>query len=132
MLALAAAIVASGLLLAREGSEAPKVEAEQLLVQAYAGDASKEVNVQLYTFPPGMGVPWHIHPDADEIAYILEGTLAFERAGEAPREIKAGQAEYLPPNIVHRGMNNGSVPVKLIAVRIKPKDKPVTQEVPAP
>ena len=126
------ALGGAGLLLAREPGEAPKVEAQQLVVQDFAGDPSKDVNVQLYTFPAGMGVPWHIHPDAHEIAYIIQGTLTFERAGEKPREIKAGQAEYLPPNIVHRGINNGTEEVKLVAVRIKPKDKPITEEVPAP
>ncbi|HLC08648.1 MAG TPA: cupin domain-containing protein [Methyloceanibacter sp.] len=126
------ALGGAGLLLAREPGEAPKVEAQQLVVQDFAGDPSKQVNVQLYTFPPGQGVPWHIHPDAHEIAYIIQGTLTFERAGEKPREIKAGQAEYLPPNIVHRGINNGTEEVKLVAVRIKPKDKPITEEVPAP
>jgi quercetin dioxygenase-like cupin family protein len=126
------ALGGGGLLLARAPEEPPKVEAQQLTVQDFAGDPSKEVNVQLYTFPAGMGVPWHIHPDAHEIAYILEGTLTFERAGEKPREIKAGQAEYLPPNIVHRGINNGTEEVKLVAVRIKPKNKPITEVVPAP
>ena len=126
------ALGGAALLLAREPEQASKVEAQQLVVQDFAGDPSKEVNVQLYTFPAGMGVPWHIHPDAHEIAYILQGTLTFERAGEKPREIKAGQAEYLPPNVVHRGINNGAEPVKLVAVRIKPKNKPITEEVPAP
>lgn len=129
---LIAAIGAVALLLAREPEQAAKVEAEQLLLQDFAGDPSKDVNVQLYTFLPGQGVPWHVHPDAHEIAYTIQGTLTFERAGEKPREIKAGQAEYLPPNVVHRGVNNGSEPVKLVAVRIKPKDKPITEEVPSP
>lgn len=130
ILLLLAGIV--GVLAARNPVQAPKVEAEQLVVQDFAGDPSKQVNVQLYTFPPGHGVPWHIHPDAHEIAYILQGTLTFEHDGEKPREIKAGQAEYLPPNIVHRGINYGTDEVKLLAVRIKPKNKPITVEVPAP
>jgi quercetin dioxygenase-like cupin family protein len=131
-LAALAAIGGAGLLLASDPEQAPKVEAQQLIIEQFAGDPTKEVSVQLYTFPPGQGVPWHIHPDAHEIAYIIEGTLTFERAGEPARDIKAGQAEYLPPNIVHRGTNKGTLPVKLVAVRIKPKDKPITEEVPAP
>ena len=46
--------------------------------------------------------------------------------------MKAGGAEYLPPNTVHRGMNKGDTPVKLFVLRIKPKDKPLVLEVPAP
>ena len=77
-------------------------------------------------------LPWHIHPDADEIAYVIEGDFTFQIEGEAPRELKAGEASYLAPNVVHRGMNLSSAPVKLFVVRIKPKDKPLVVEVPAP
>jgi quercetin dioxygenase-like cupin family protein len=77
-------------------------------------------------------LPWHIHPDAHEIAYVLEGDFTFERAGAPPREMKAGEADYLPPNVVHRGLNKSGQPVKLFVVRIKPKDKPLVEEVPPP
>ncbi len=122
--------IGAGALLAREGEEAPKVEAQQLFVQELAGDPGKEVNAQLYVFPPGASVPWHIHPDAHEIAYVIEGTFTFEREGSPPQVMKAGEADYLAPNIVHRGTNEGSVPVKLFVVRIKPKGAPLTTIVP--
>jgi len=129
---LIAAIAGAGFVLAREPGGQSPVPYEQLLAEPFAGEEGKEVVAQTYIFPPGVVLPWHIHPDAHEIAYIIEGTLTFERAGEAPREIKAGEADYLAPNVVHRGMNKTDRPVKLLAVRIKPKDKPLVQEVPAP
>jgi quercetin dioxygenase-like cupin family protein len=129
---LSTAIAAAGFAVAREPEAQSVVTAEQLIAKALAGEEDKEVVVQLYTFPPGTVLPWHIHPDAHEIAYVLAGTLTFQRAGEQPREIKEGEADYLAPNIVHRGMNKGDVPVKLYVVRIKPKDKPLIQEVPPP
>jgi quercetin dioxygenase-like cupin family protein len=128
----ACSLVGAGLIFAREPENQSAVTAEQLMAQALAGDPSKEVNAQVYTFPPGTVLPWHIHPGAHEIAYILEGTLTFERAGEAPREIAAGEADYLAPDIVHRGMNKTDKPVRLFVVRIKPKDKPLVEEVPPP
>jgi quercetin dioxygenase-like cupin family protein len=130
--AFACALLGAGLTFAREPERPSAITAEQLIAQALADDPSKEVIAQVYTFPPGAILPWHIHPDAHEIAYILEGTLTFERAGEAPREIAAGKAEYLAPNVVHRGMNMTDKPLRLLAVRIKPKDKPLVQEVPPP
>jgi quercetin dioxygenase-like cupin family protein len=63
---------------------------------------------------------------------VIEGDFTFERADRAEQEIKAGGAEYLPPNTVHRSMNKGDKPVKLFVLRIKPKDKPLVLEVPAP
>jgi quercetin dioxygenase-like cupin family protein len=119
------AAAASGIVLAREPESAGKIESQQLYVKELAGDPSKEVNAQSYTFP-------HIHPDADEIAYIIEGTFTFQRAGEQPRMLHAGQADYVGPNVVHRGMNLSDAPVRLFVVRIKPKDKPLVTEVPAP
>lgn len=129
---LLAGLAGAGLLIAREPEGQAAVTTEQLIAAALAGEEGKEVNAQLYTFPPGTVLPWHIHPDAHEIAYILEGTLTFQRAGEEPKEIEAGEADYLPPNVVHRGMNKGDRPVKLFVVRIKPKDKPLVEEVPPP
>ena len=131
-IAFACALAGAGLVFARDPQSESPVTAEQLMAQALAGDPSKEVNAQVYTFPPGAVLPWHIHPDAHEIAYVLEGILTFEREGEAPKEIATGEAEYLAPNVVHRGMNKTDKPVRLFVVRIKPKDKPLVEEVPPP
>lgn len=132
-LLLGALLGGGSLVLAREpDSYASKVEAQDLFIKEFAGDPSKEVRSQLYTFPPGAVLPWHIHPDAHEIAYVIEGTFTFERAGEAPKVMKAGDADYVAPNVVHRGMNLSDAPVKLFVVRIKPKEAPLVQEVPEP
>jgi quercetin dioxygenase-like cupin family protein len=131
-LLLLGAPAASGLVLAREPESAGKVESQQLFVKDFAGDPSKEVNAQSYTFPPGAILPWHIHQDADEIAYVIEGTFTFQRAGEEPKVLQAGEADYVQPNVVHRGMNLSDAPVRLFVVRIKPKDKPLVTEMPGP
>jgi quercetin dioxygenase-like cupin family protein len=128
----ACALVGAGLGFARDPQGESSVTAEQLIAQVLADDPSKEVLAQVYTFPPGAMLPWHIHPDAHEIAYVLEGTQTFEREGEAPKEIPTGKAEYLAPNVVHRGMNKTDKPVRMFVVRIKPKDKPLVEEVPPP
>ena len=125
-------VTAAGLVPARESDSQGTVTSQQLFAEPLAGDDSKEVIAQTYIFPLGTVLPWHIHPDAQEFAYVIEGDFTFERADRAPQEMKAGGAEYLPPNIVHRGMNKGDTPVKLFVVRIKPKDKPLVLEVPAP
>jgi quercetin dioxygenase-like cupin family protein len=119
------------LVLAREPDAAAKVEAQDLFLEEFASDPSKEVRSQLYTFPPGAILPWHIHPDAHEIAYVIEGTFTFERAGEPPKVMSAGDADYVAPNIVHRGINLSDAPLKLSVARIKPKGAPLVQD-PAP
>jgi quercetin dioxygenase-like cupin family protein len=131
-LLLLAAAAGTGFVLGREPESAGKVESQQLFVKPLADDPSKEVNAQSYTLQPGAVLPWHIHADADEIAYVVEGTFTFQRAGEQPKVLQAGEADYVRRNVVHRGMNLGDIPVKLFVVRIKPKDKPLVTEVPAP
>jgi quercetin dioxygenase-like cupin family protein len=129
---LLAVAIGASLVLARAPESRSAVEAKQLMQEVLAGEPDKEVNAQIYNFPPGASVPWHIHPDAHEFDYLLEGTLTLEVAGEAPRTLKAGEAVYVRPNVVHRGLNLGSEPVKIFVLRVKPKDKPLTTEVPAP
>lgn len=129
---LLASVGGAGLILARELGDHQGISTEKLIDQALAGEDGKEVVAQTYLFPPGVVLPWHIHPGAHEIAYVLEGDFTFEREGAPPRQLKAGDAEYLQPNVVHRGLNQSDKPVKLFVVRIKPKDQPLVEEVPAP
>jgi quercetin dioxygenase-like cupin family protein len=118
--------------LAREPGKVEGVTGEQLLAAPLAGEETREAVTHLYTFAPGSVLPWHIHPDAHEVAYVLAGEFTFEIEGKGRKALKTGEAFYLAPNLVHRGMNEGTVPVKLYVVRIKPKDKPLVTEVPAP
>jgi quercetin dioxygenase-like cupin family protein len=114
---------------AREPGLAEGVTKQELSVEPLAGDPSKEVVTDVYSIPPGAVLPWHIHPDAHEISYVLSGELTLEIEGESPKHLKAGKSFYLQPNQVHRGLNEGDTPVKLFVVRIKPVDKPETVEV---
>ena len=129
---LAACIAGGSLVLAREPDDHSGVSTETLIEQALAGADGTEVVAQTYLFSPGVVLPWHIHPHAHEIAYVLEGDFTFERAGAPPREMKAGEADYLPPNVAHRGLNTSGQPVRLFVVRIKPKDTPLVEDVSPP
>lgn len=131
-LVLSPAFAGAGAALSRAPGDHVEVDSRMLLAQALAGEDGKEVVAQTYEFAPGVELPWHIHPEVHEIVYVLEGTLTFQRAGERPREIGTGEADYLAPNVVHRGMNKGDTPVKLYVVRIKPKDRPLVEDVPPP
>ncbi|MGA7455747.1 MAG: cupin domain-containing protein [Methyloceanibacter sp.] len=118
---------ATGYGLAREPDSQSAVTSQQLFAEAMAREPGKEVNAA-----PGAVLPWHIHPDAHEIAYVVEGDFSFQIEGEPVKQLKAGEASYLRPNVVHRGMNQSDKPVKLFVVRIKPKDAPLVVNVPAP
>ncbi len=128
--AVVAVAVVAALVLERSAHAPGEVTSEQLLVADLAGEPDKEVNIQLYTFPPGASVPWHIHPDAHEFDYQLEGSLMLQQEGEPTEMVKRGEAIYVAPNVVHRGLNvSRTQPAKIFVVRVKPKDRPLTTEV---
>jgi quercetin dioxygenase-like cupin family protein len=132
--ALISALVVAGVaglaLIAEHKAEATgQIKAEQVLVKDLAGEPDKEVNVQVYSFPPGASVPWHIHPDTHEFGYQLDGEFTLLINGEPSRILKVGDAFYVPPKIIHRGLNAGRTPAKFMVVRVKPKGKPALVEV---
>ncbi|MEX0745322.1 MAG: cupin domain-containing protein [Phycisphaeraceae bacterium] len=129
---LLAAAIAAGTVQAREDAPPAIVDSQALLVEDFAGDPSKEVVSHVYHFPAGSAVPWHIHPDAHEVVYVEEGEFTMEVAGEGKKSYKHGESFYLAPNLVHRGLNQGPGPVKIFVARIKPKAKPLVEEVPPP
>jgi quercetin dioxygenase-like cupin family protein len=56
---------------------------------------------------------------------VLEGTLQLEVAGQPPRTLKAGEAFFIPPGVVHDGRNTGAGPAKVLATYVVEKGKPV-------
>jgi quercetin dioxygenase-like cupin family protein len=130
---LLSAAIGIGSLDAREGEPPPSiVDSQELIAEEIAGEPDKEAVTHVYGFPAGAVLPWHIHPDAHEVVYVLDGVFTMEVASESQKIYRAGESFYLAPNLVHRGMNKGSVPAKIFVVRIKPKAKPLTQEVEPP
>jgi quercetin dioxygenase-like cupin family protein len=105
---------------------APPTNMHQSLRTDLAGLANHETLVQVVDFPANGGTRWHIHPDGQEIAYILEGIWIAETDGKETKHLKAGDSLYTPPNTGHRGYNDASGPTKIMVVRIKPKDMPGT------
>ena len=94
------------------------------------GEPGREVNIQDYTFPPGASVSWHIHPDAHELDYELDGAFTLQTDGEGSKVLKRGDAVYVAPNVVHRGLNvSRTAGGEDLCGGVKPKDKPLTTEV---
>jgi len=48
----------------------------------------------------GHGTPLHIHPNQDEIFYVIEGSYYFQ-AGDEKFKLEAGESIFLPCNIPH-------------------------------
>ena len=74
-------------------------------------------------------MPWHIHPDTQEFGYQLGGEFTLLINGEPSKILKVGDAFYVPPNVIHRGITASSTPAKFVVVRVRPKGKPALVEV---
>ena len=61
----------------------------------------QETVVNLLEMAPGVSAPWHMHPGAQEIVFVLDGALIVEVDGEAPRQVDAGAVALIPAEIPH-------------------------------
>lgn len=79
---------------------------------------------------PGTVIAWHTHPGT-ETTVILQGTGEFLVKGEATRTVTAADTFQVPPETPH-SLRNSSAPMRLMAVFVVEKDKPLASPAPAP
>src|SRR5215471_5326622 len=68
----------------------------------------QETLVNLLNMAPGVSAPWHMHPGAQEIVFVLDGALIVEVEGEAPKQVDAGAVALIPAEIPHLVRNEGA------------------------
>jgi quercetin dioxygenase-like cupin family protein len=111
------------------GAQQAATPPKELLHEPLVGGIYEELIVAEANLAPNAGVPWHIHQDAHEIGYVLEGAIKVQLDKGPERVITAGERFHIDANLVHRGQA-GPSGVKVLVVRLKPKDKPIMQMVP--
>src|SRR6187551_2675519 len=67
--------------------------------------------------PPGLGSPWHVHPEEDEWFYVLDGALTVW-VGDAKVELKSGGFAFGPKGVPHTFY--GTAPVTRALVGFAP------------
>ena len=67
---------------------------------------SKSGFMGVATLAPGDSISEHWHPFSEEFIYCVRGTLTADLDDE-PREVKAGEALYVPFMMRHRLRNEG-------------------------
>jgi quercetin dioxygenase-like cupin family protein len=82
-------------------------------------------------YPPGSaGAPPHRHPSGPAFGYMLEGEMAFELEGEAPRVIHAGEAFWEPGgDVIHYsdGNNRDDMPCRFTVTMLCVPGKPMLE-----
>ena len=91
------------------------------------GQVVQETVVSVVDFGPGTAAPWHMHPGAQELLHVIEGSLVVEIEGGRTTLLKAGEAVIVPADIVHLARNeNTDASVKALVVHSRAaKDEPL-------
>jgi quercetin dioxygenase-like cupin family protein len=117
----------SGIVKAQTEPGTPKVT--QILRKDLEGQGQvvKETVVLVGEFGPGIGIPWHMHPGAQEVLYVQEGSLMVEVEGKGTTAIKAGECYLIPAEVPHRARNeSATVSAKSVVIYSRSdKDKPL-------
>jgi quercetin dioxygenase-like cupin family protein len=92
------------------------------------GSTTHEAVMGVAEIAPGTTVGRHRHPGT-EIGYVLEGSVTLEHEGEPARHLKAGDSFKNGPG-VHNATNTGKTPVRILAVYLVEKGKPMAEPVP--
>ena len=64
---------------------------------------------------PGVVVPSHIHRDAEELFYLLEGRLTV-RVGDAETDVGPGDLVVVPRRTLHAHRNDAAVPTRWLTL----------------
>jgi quercetin dioxygenase-like cupin family protein len=95
------------------------------------GNQVQESIVTLAEFQPWQAAPWHMHPGAQEIFYVLEGNVMAEVEGRDATMIEAGGVVLIPADVPHSVRNNdANVSVKALVIHSRSdKQKPLLLDV---
>jgi len=87
----------------------------------------RETVVSVVDFGPGTAAPWHMHPGAQELLHVIEGSLVVEIEGGGTTLLKSGEAAIIAANVVHlaRNENTGASAKALVVHSRAAKDKPL-------
>jgi quercetin dioxygenase-like cupin family protein len=78
---------------------------------------------------PGAATGRHTHP-GEEISYVMEGEGEILIEGKPALKVKAGDGFVVPNGARHDARNTGTVPMKLAAVYLVEKGKPLATPAP--
>jgi quercetin dioxygenase-like cupin family protein len=111
--------------LARAPQGGPKLT--QILRNNLQGQDQKvqETVVNVLEMPAGTAAPWHMHPGAQEILFVIEGNVTVEIEGRAATVLKPGQIALIPAEIPHLARNEGSGGARALVTHSRAdKEKP--------
>jgi len=129
----AAALVPSALRATGAQAQQAGPKLTQILRADLAGQDQKveETLVNILDLAPETGTPWHIHPGAQEVIYVLAGDVTVDVEGQGVRLFKPGDIVLIPAEVPHLARNEStSTAVKtLVTYSRSDKAKPFLVQV---
>jgi quercetin dioxygenase-like cupin family protein len=109
-------------------AQQPGIRRTILLRTDDPGNPKYEAVMGIAEIAPGAMAGRHRHPGI-EIGYVLEGSVTLEHEGGPAKTLNAGDAFKNEPGL-HNAKNTGTTPVKILAVYLVEKGKPLAEPVP--
>ncbi len=98
------------------GAAAERTDFGSVHWAARAGDPEgAELTVGLATFDPGKSNVEHIHPNCEEVVFVMEGAVEHT-LGPQRTTLRAGDLIVVPRNVPHRLINTADTPVRAYIV----------------
>jgi quercetin dioxygenase-like cupin family protein len=109
-------------------AQQPGIKRTILLRTDDPGSPMYEAVMGIAEIAPGAMAGRHRHPGV-EIGYVLEGSVTLEHEGQPTKALKAGDSFKNEPGL-HNARNTGTTPVRILAVYLVEKGKPLAEPVP--
>jgi quercetin dioxygenase-like cupin family protein len=115
----------SPITLAQTAQGAPKLTQLLKADLQSQGQSVQETVVNLLEMGPAIAAPWHMHPGAQEIIYVLDGSLVVEVEGRGANEVKTGEIILIPAEVPHLARNDANTMARALVTHSRAeKDKP--------
>ena len=76
---------------------------------------AKGLQVCRAVLPPGEGHDFHLHPELEEVIYVLEGEVE-QWVEQRKQVLKPGEAAHIPAGVVHATFNDGGADAVILAI----------------
>jgi quercetin dioxygenase-like cupin family protein len=102
-----------GYTLARDEGEAFWLLGMLQTVKIGRADTGGQFGMIEFILPPGLGSPWHVHPEEGEWFYVVEGNLTLY-VGDARFDLAAGGFAFGPKGVPHTFIGAGPGPARAL------------------
>jgi quercetin dioxygenase-like cupin family protein len=121
-------IIALGLAVVALLAQTPGLQ-RTIVQRADVSVPGREAVIAHVEIAPGAAAGRHTHP-GEEISYIVEGEGELLIEGQPARKLKAGDGFVVPAGLKHDARNTGTQTLKVVAVYLVEKGKPLATPAP--